>query len=109
MEKVSNKLNALAIAIDVGIGVVDNIEKGTYDRIIPDATVDMAVTAGVIGCGTLAKAAVTAAANYELPNGKTVRQEIKDVYYEGAKKAGELLDEGAKKIGGWLGDAFGWG
>ena len=130
MEKVSNKLNALAIAIDVGIGVVDNVENGTYDRIIPDATVDMVATAGVIGCGSLASTiaatgtalalgfSATAATpvligaaagvlavygvskivdEYKLPDGKTIRQEAKDLYYEGAKK-----------IGGWLDKAFGW-
>ena len=130
MEKVSNKLNALAIAIDVGIGVVDNIEKGTYDRIIPDATVDMAMTATTIATGSLATTiatgitagalgvATTAAApvlvgaaagvaavylaskvvdDVKLPDGKTIRQEAKDLYYEGAKK-----------IGGWLDKAFGW-
>ncbi len=144
MEKIGNKLNALAIAIDVGIGVADNIENGTYDRIVPDAISDTTVTAGTIVCGMGAGAAVstltavamglgTAAAttaapvfagavagavvvfgvsklvnDYKLPDGKTIRQEVKDTFYESSKQVMATCCKGAMEIGGWLLDkAFG--
>ncbi|PWT26648.1 hypothetical protein [Butyrivibrio fibrisolvens] len=126
--KKKNKLLKFFLGLD--IGVVQNNENKTYDRIIPDATVDMAMTATTIATGSLATTiatsitagalgvATTAAApvlvgaaagvaavylaskvvDYvKLPDGKTIRQEVKDLYYEGTKK-----------IGGWLDKAFGW-
>ena len=75
-------------------------------------TIATSITAGALGVATTAAAPVLVGAaagvaavylatkvvdDVKLPDGKTIRQEAKDLYYEGAKK-----------IGGWLDKAFGW-